>query len=603
MRQTIAHLNRWRADQSGEKVAYYVQRQDGFEPVTHAENYTLVTNLALGLVALGAAKGDRIAIISNTRAEWSQFDSAILSFGGVVVGIYPTSTAEQIRYILDHSQTRFVIAENKAQFDKVRLAGPEFVEKMVVMDSDGLTPGDWLTLDEVATQGKFRLAQKPHLPDELRDAVQPEDIAALIYTSGTTGPPKGVVMRHNNLVQVAQTVAEFLGLHDQDVGVIYLPLAHSLQRVSNYIGTAVGITGYYLADMSKLVEVSKVVQPTVLSAVPRVYEKIHTAVLTGIDQAPPRSQKLARAALTVGHEVAQRRRQQQPIPFGLRLKHALYNRLVYRKLRAALFGGRMRFLSSGAAPISLELLHFFDAIGLPIYEGYGLTETTSPITVNRPGEVKFGTVGRPLPGSHVKIADDGEILLQGPGVFTEYYKDPAATRDAFTADGWFQTGDIGELDADGYLRITDRKKNIIVTAGGKNIAPANIEHVLMAHPLVSQVLVHGDRRNYLVALITLDPDALLNWANAHHKGSLSYEELTQDGEVTAVVQSIVDKANGSLARYEQIKYFRILPEEVSVENGLLTPTLKLKRRSVEERYGDWLDGMYGQGGSGATPPL
>lgn len=594
MRQTIAHLNWWRAEQSGDKIAYYVQRQDGYEPVTHAENYMRVTNLALGLVALGAAKGDRIAIISNTRAEWSQFDSAILSFGGVVVGIYPTSTAAQIRYILDHSETRLVIAENKAQYDKVRLAEPEFVQKIVVMDSDGLTPGNWLTLDEVATQGKFLLAQKPHLPDELRDAVQPEDMAALIYTSGTTGPPKGVVMRHNNLVLVAQTVAEFLGLHDQDVGVIYLPLAHSLQRVSNYIGTAVGVTGYYLEDMTKLVEVCKVVQPTVLSAVPRVYEKIHTAVLTNIDHAPPRRQKLARTALAVGHEVAQRRRQQQSIPFSLKLKHALYDRLVYRKLRAALFGSHTRFLSSGAAPISLELLHFFDAIGLPIYEGYGLTETTSPITVNRPGEVKFGTVGRPLPNSHVKIAADGEILLKGPGVFTEYYKDPAATRDAFTADGWFQTGDVGELDADGYLRITDRKKNIIVTAGGKNIAPANIENLLMAHPLISQVLVHGDRRNYLVALLTLDPDALLAWANDHHKGSLSYEELTQDADVVALVQGTVDKTNQSLARYEQIKYFRILPEEVSVENGLLTPTLKLKRREMETRYEEWLDGMYGR---------
>jgi len=326
--------------------------------------------------------------------------------------------------------------------------------------------------------------------------------------------------------------------------------------------------------------------------VPRVYEKIHTAVMSGIEQAPPRRQELARTALAVGDEVARRRRQEQPIPFSLKLRHAFYERLVYRKLRAALFGHRMRYLSSGAAPISPQLLAFFDAIGFPIYEGYGLTETTSPITVNRPGEVKFGTVGRPLPGSQVKIAADGEILLKGPGVFTEYYKDPAATHDAFTADGWFRTGDIGELDTDGYLRITDRKKNIIVTAGGKNIAPANVENLLMAQPLISQVLAHGDRRKYLVALITLDPDALLTWANNHHKGALRYEELTQDREVVALVQEMVNKANGSLARHEQIKYFRILPEEVSVENGLLTPTLKLKRRVMETRYEEWLDEMY-----------
>jgi len=592
MRQTIAHLNHWRAQQSGNEVAYYVQRQGRFEPITHAESYTLMTNLALGLVDLGAKKGDRIAILSNTRAEWSQFDNAILSFGGIVVGIYPTSTVEQIRYILDHSETRLVIAEDKNQVDKVRQAEPSFVEKMVVIDSADMVPGDWLTLDEVATQGKFLLAQKPHLPDELRDAVQPEDMAALIYTSGTTGPPKGVVMRHNNLVHVAQTVADFLALTDKDVGITYLPLAHSLQRVSNYIGTAVGVTGYYQTDMNQLVATCQVAQPTVLTAVPRVYEKIHTAVMTGVDQAPPRRQKLARTALAVGDEVARRRRQGQPIPFSLKLRHALYERLVYRKLRAALFGLRMRYLSSGAAPISPQLLAFFDALGFPIYEGYGLTETTSPITVNRPGEVKFGTVGRPLPGSQVKIAADGEILLKGPGVFTEYYKDPAATRDAFTADGWFCTGDIGELDADGYLRITDRKKNIIVTAGGKNIAPANIENVLAAHPLISQVLVYGDRRKYLVALITLEPDALLAWANDHHKGAMRYEELTQDSDVVALVQELVNKANGSLARYEQIKYFRILPEEVSVENGLLTPTLKLKRRVMETRYEEWLDEMY-----------
>jgi long-chain acyl-CoA synthetase len=592
MQPTIVHLNKWRAQQAWEKVAYYVWREGAYVPVTYRESFTLSLNLGAGLVALGVGKGDRVAIISQTRPEWMQFDSAILSIGAVVVGIYPTSTAEQTAYILNHSECRVAVVENKAQFDKVVSLEPAVLEQIVVIDHEGIPPGDWLTLDEVATQGKFLLAQKPKLPDELREAIQPEDMAALIYTSGTTGPPKGVVMRHNNLVKVACEVAEFLELRPDDIGIIYLPLVHSLQRVSAYIGLAVGITGYYLEDMLKLVETCRAVQPTVLSAVPRVYEKIHTAVLTNLAKAPPRRQQTIGRALAVGDEVARRRRQNQSIPLSLRLKHALYERLVYRKLRAALFGRRTRYLSSGAAPISPELLAFFDSVGLPIYEGYGLTETTSPITVNRPGAVKLGTVGRPLPGSQVKIADDGEILLKGPGVFTEYYKDPVATREAFTDDGWFRTGDIGELDTDGYLRITDRKKNIIVTAGGKNVAPANIENLLMAHPLISQVMVHGDKRNYLVALITLDPEAVLAWASEQGKGGLAYGELMEDGETAVLVQGIIDKANQSLARYEQIKYFRILPEEASVENGLLTPTLKLKRRAVEEKYAAWLDEMY-----------
>lgn len=590
--QTIAHLNYWRAQQSWHEVAYYARGEGEFTPVTHAENYTLCTNLAMGLVALGVGTGDRVAIISNTRAEWMQFDSAILSIGAVVVGIYPTSTAVQTAYILDHSECRVAVVENKAQFDKIAGLEPAALEQIIVIDSAGIPPGDWLTLDEVTTRGKFLLAQKPALPEELRQAVQPEDMALLIYTSGTTGPPKGVVMRHNNLVMIARDVADFLALRSDDVSVVYLPLAHSLQRVSAYIGQVVGITGYYLEDMTKLVETCRQVQPTVLSAVPRVYEKMHTAVMTGLDKAPPRRQRLARRALAVGAEVARRRRQNQPVPLALGLEQWLYDRLVLRKLRAALFGGRMRFLTSGAAPISPELLLFFEAIGLTIYEGYGLTETTSPITVNRPGQVKFGTVGRPLPGSQVKIAEDGEILLKGPGVFTEYYKEAAATRDAFTADGWFRSGDIGELDADGYLRITDRKKNMIVTAGGKNVAPANVENLLIASPLISQAVVHGERRKYLVALLTLDPEAILAWANDHGKGALTYEQLTRDAEIITLVQSMVDRANESLARYEQIKYFRILPEEMSVENDLLTPTLKLKRRAVEEKYGAWLDEMY-----------
>ncbi|MCP4362129.1 MAG: AMP-binding protein, partial [Chloroflexi bacterium] len=452
MQETITYLNHWRAAQSPDEVAYYYQVDDRFQPLTYRENQTLTTNLAMGLADLGVEKGDRVAIVSGTRAEWFQFDSAILNIGGIVVGIYPTSTAAQMGYILDHSETRVVVVEDKTQFEKIASLEPATLEKIIVIDSDGMVPGGWLTLDECATQGKMLLAQQPDLPAERRAAVQPEDMATLIYTSGTTGLPKGVVMRHNNLVNIAQSVAEFLDLDSDDVGITYLPLAHSLQRLTSYVGTAVGMTGYFLSDITKLVETSKQVQPTALAAVPRIYEKIHSAIMAGLEKAPPRRRQFMQNGLAAGEAYARCQRQNKPVPFLLKLKHAFYERLLYCKIRAALFGSRMSYLSSGAAPISPDLLAFFDGVGLPIYEGYGLTETTSPITLNRPGDVKFGTVGRPLPGSQVKIANDGEILLKGPGVFTEYYKNPTATRHAFTADGWFCSGDIGELDEDGYLR-------------------------------------------------------------------------------------------------------------------------------------------------------
>jgi len=590
--RTIAHLYYRRAQQSADAVAFYAEGDGQYRPFTWDENHQRTTELAMGFYALGTRKGDRIAIVSETRYEWNRYDAAILSLGAVTIGIYPTSTADQVVYILRHSESRIAILEDRAQLEKIAGLDLPGLECVVLIDSEDTPPGKWLSTDQLAEKGRALLEENPDLPAQCRDQVEPQDIASIVYTSGTTGPPKGVVLRHENLYEIAEIVKDCFELTSEDVALVLLPMAHILQRVNTYVGTSVGLSGHFLRDATKFVETCQMTNPTVISGVPRVFEKIHARIMAGVAQAPPNRQRMIQNALEAGRQRTALVQRRQPLPLSLRFKLAVYERLIFSKLRAAVFGNRIRYLTSGAAPLGLEQLEFFHAIGLPLFEGYGLTETSSPITLNLQTSFKIGTVGPTLPGSEVKIADDGEILLKGPGVFSEYYKDPEATRLAFTDDGWFKSGDIGELDEEGFLRITDRKKNLIITAGGKNIAPANIENLMMGDPYIGQMMVCGDKRKYLVALVTLDEDAIKEWANRHGKGNLSYTALTEDEEVRGFVGAAVEKGNQSLARFEQIKYFRILPEPLDVASGLITPTLKLKRRIVEERYGHLLEEMY-----------
>lgn len=590
--RTIAHLYDRRAQQSADAVAFYAEDEGQYRPFTWGETQQRTTELAMGLYALGARKGDRIAIVSETRHEWNRFDASILGLGAVTIGIYPTSTADQVAYILRHSESRIAILEDGAQLAKIASLDVPGLEHLVLIDSEGVPAGEWLSTDQLAEKGRAVLQENPDLPAQYRDQVEPQDIASIVYTSGTTGPPKGVVLRHENLYEIAEIVKDCFDLTSEDVALVLLPMAHILQRVNSYVGASIGLSGHFLRDATKFVETCQMANPTVISGVPRIFEKIHARIMAGVAQAPPSRQRLIQNALDAGRQRTALVQRGQPLPLSLRLKLALYERLIFSKLRAAVFGNRIRYVTSGAAPLGIEQLEFFHAIGLPLFEGYGLTETSSPITVNLQTAFKIGTVGPPLPGSEVKIAGDGEILLKGPGVFSEYYKDPEATRQAFTEDGWFKSGDIGVMDEAGFLRITDRKKNLIITAGGKNVAPANIENLMMGDPYIGQVMVCGDRRKYLVALVTLDEDAIKAWANRHGKEQLSYTALTEDEEVQKLVSAAIDRGNQSLARFEQIKYFRILPEPLDVASGLITPTLKLKRRIVEERYGHMLEEMY-----------
>ncbi len=583
---TIPELFERQSARFADKInTYHKDRASGrWTATTWGQAARHVRSLANALLARGVQPGDRIGVIAETRVEWVQCDLAIVCVGAVTVGVYPTSTAAQCAYVLDHAETALVVVEDVAQLEKVRPTLPPCVRDLVLIDApQGPLPAGTTTLAALLAEGDAYAAAHPAAYDARRRQVRPEDLAMLVYTSGTTGPPKGVMLTHKNVMRTVVAVTSAVPTRDDELSVVFLPLAHSLQRTTSYAGLWTGGTGVFAERLDLIVEHMKQFKPTIQPAVPRIYEKIHARILAMLHDAPPRRRRIFDWAVGVGREVARRSREGQPVSPLLRAQHALADRLVLRRIREV-FGGNIRFMISGAAPIAVELLEFFHACGVLVLEGWGLTETTAPATVNRPEQFKFGTVGLDLPCCETKIAEDGEILVRGENVFTGYYRDPDATREAFTDDGWFKTGDIGTKDAAGFLRITDRKKELIVTAGGKNISPANIENtVKSASPLISQCVVFGDKRRFLVALIALDPE------------EAKVVSARRGVPVTALepeVRVAIEKANDQLARYETIKRFRVLDQELTVQDDLLTPTLKLKRKNIQARYGALIDVMY-----------
>ncbi|HVY61441.1 MAG TPA: AMP-binding protein, partial [Planctomycetota bacterium] len=467
-------------------------------------------------------------------------------------------------------------AEQKAKLDAARAQCPALEHAIAFADMDSL-----------AARGAAALARDPGAFERLVAAVEPADLATIIYTSGTTGPPKGAMLTHRNLASVLEATRDMLPLGPDDIGVAFLPLAHSLQRVASYGGIAFGVRGAFAESIEKLPESWREIRPTVQASVPRIWEKAYARAQGMVEGGTPLRKALFGWALGVGKRMAEYRRRgaERFAPRSLKLQHALAERLVFSRVKAV-FGGRVRFLTSGGAPISVEILEFFYAMGILVLEGWGLTETAAPATLNTPDAFKFGTVGRALAGTEVKIAADGEVLVRGPGVFQGYWRDPEATREAFTGDGFFKTGDVGEIDADGFLRITDRKKSLIVTSAGKKIPPANVEAAVKKHaPIVSQVYVHGDRRSFLVALVTLDP-----------------EEAKRAADPAAAAAAGFEAANRELARYEQVKRWKVLDREFTQEEGLLTPTLKQKRKAIAERYAAEIEALYAAGEDGERAP-
>ena len=594
IRRTIAHMQHQRMSSKPNKDNLYYKKGETWTPISNNETLQGATEIAMGLWSLGIRHGDRVSVMSASRPEWALMDSAVLSIGGTVVSIYPTSTQDAVQYILDHSGSKVAILENASHWNLIEpeLGNIANLQHVIMIDATDMPAGDWIDLDKIRLLGRDLLKEQPNLPNEARDAVQPTDLASLMYTSGTTGRPKGVALNHDMIYTVVEILDSLVTFEDGDTGVIYLPMSHILQRINVYLGNYSGLVGYFAPSILDFVETCQAAHPRALSGVPRVFEKIHARIMAGVEQAPPTRQKIFHRAIEIGRKRVQLEEAGKSVPLGIRLQSALFERLVYSKLRAGIFGNNIEYLTCGAAPISTELLEFYYAIGLPIYEGYGLTETSSPITLNLPDKHRIGTVGPALPGSQVKIAEDGEVLLKGPSVFQEYYNNPEATSDSFTEDGWFMSGDIGELDSEGFLRITDRKKYLIITAAGKNIAPAPLEQQLLQHPLIGQVVVHGDQRKYLSALLTLDPEALAVWAEQNGKAGKSSAELASDAAIQSEVNAFVESVNSKVARYETIKKFTILPEEFSIDNGYLTPSMKIKRKAIEADFVDTLDSMY-----------
>ncbi|MCP2327870.1 long-chain acyl-CoA synthetase [Hamadaea flava] len=561
------------ADRHPEAVQFLLDDRQ----VTCAQFRDEVVALARGLIAAGVGPGDRVGLMSRTRYEWTLTDYAIWAVGGVTVPIYETSSPEQVRWILADSGAVACVTESAAHSETVREAAPLLTEVWQI-DAGALT--------EVTTRGS---AVEPGAVDERRAGIRADDTATIIYTSGTTGRPKGCVLSHRNmLADIGNAVPELSVLfHEGSTTLLFLPLAHAFARLLQIGAVSARVQTAFAPDVKNLVADLARVRPTFVLAVPRVFEKVYNSARQKahgdgkgriFDAAEATAIAYSRAMETGGPGL------------GLKLKHALFDRLVYGKLRAAL-GGRCTAAISGGAPLGERLGHFYRGIGLLVLEGYGLTETSPAITFNREGAQKIGTVGRPLPGVTVRIAEDGEILAKGDIIFREYFNNPAATAEAIT-DSWFHTGDLGELDDEGYLRITGRKKEILVTAGGKNVAPAVLEDRVRAHPLVSQCVVVGDQKPFIAALVTLDEESLPDWLAGQGRVAETLDDLRDDPAVRAAIQSAVDDANKAVSKAEAIRVFRILPRDFTEATGELTPSMKVKRAVVMKEYADEIDAIY-----------
>lgn len=553
----------------------------------------LVESLAAGLQSIGLHKGDRIAILANTRLEWAALDLATLGLGAVTVPLYPSSTPEDIAFILHDSHAKVFVVESQDFLRKLEKVwqNPSLrrPEKIVVIDSSTAKTGELLTLDEVHQQGELALKTSPTLYELAAQELKAEDVATIIYTSGTTGRPKGVVHTHTQVLSEVSDAFPLLGVSSNDITLTFLPFAHVLGRIEIWGHAVIGYTMGFAESIDRLKQGFQEIRPTLIVAVPRIFEKIHAGILAQADISPLR-RKSFDWALGIGREVSLCKQNKKAIPLDVALQYAIARKLVFDSIQERL-GGRLRFAVCGGAPLSQAISEFFHAAGVLILEGYGLTETTAAITVNTPFDYKFGTVGKPIGDVRIKIAEDGEVLVQSKKVMKEYLGDHDATIEAMK-DGWFHTGDIGELDTDGHLRLTDRKKDLIKTAGGKYVAPQRLDGLVRMSPFVSNVHIHGDNRKYCVALITLSKETIEPWAEDAGIEAASFAELTRHSKIKELIRQAVAEANSHLAPFETIKNFAILEEDFTVENGELTPSLKVKRKVVEERYKDVLESLY-----------
>ena len=585
--KTVASLPGSAAERFASNIAARHREGDRWKEVSYAEAGQQIDELALGLVELGVEPGDRVCILANTRLEWTLASYAISAAGAVIVPVYPTNSPHECKWVAGDSGARAIVCEDEGQRQKIDQIRDELTDLEHVI---GIEPGAGdMTLDELRERGGG--GEGSELSSR-QDKVERDDAWIIIYTSGTTGPPKGVVLTHANAMQVCHIVEELEFVKPDETTYLYLPLAHIFALLTQLASYDQGTTiVYFGGDSKKILEEVVETRPTYLPSVPRIFEKLYGAATKMQENASEEDKQRFQGAIKLGVEVRRRQQRGEPVPEEMQAQFDQADEQIFAKVRQ-LFGGQVRQAVSGAAPIAPEILEFFYAAGIPVMEGWGMTETTGVGTVGTLDDFKFGTVGRSLPGVEIQISDeDGEILMRGPNVFREYWGNPEATADTLI-DGWLHTGDLGELDDEGFLKITGRKKDIIITAGGKNLTPANLENDLKQSPFISQAVMYGDRKPYPVALITLDPEEMLPWAKENglpeDLGALAEAEQVQE-----MVQKELDRANSNYAQVEQIKKFRILDHDLAIDSGELTPTLKVKRNVVYDRYGDVFESMYG----------
>jgi long-chain acyl-CoA synthetase len=591
---SVARMFYDRVEKSANREAYrFPDADEVWHSMTWAETGDHVTRLAAGLVALGIQPEERVAIASGTRYEWIFADLAVNAAAAATTTVYPSTAAEDVAYILADSGSRIVFAEDDEQIKKLTEKRSELPDVMKIVTFDGQADGDWIIgFDDLEALGVELLEKDPKVIEQRVAAIEPDDLATLIYTSGTTGRPKGVRLSHGGWTfeGAALEAGGFLG--EDDLEFRWLPMAHSFGKVLLTAQLAEGFACAIDGRVPKIVENLAIVKPTFMGAAPRIFEKAYGRIIGMVEEEGGAKLTIFRWAEGVGREYSRAVRSGKPVSPVLKVKYAVADRLVFAKVRER-FGGRIKFFISGAAALSQDIAEWFHGAGILILEGYGLTETSAGAYVNRPDAYKLGTVGIPLPGTESKIAEDGEVLLKGPNIMQGYHNLESESSSALLGGGWLATGDIGEIDDEGFLRITDRKKDLFKTSGGKYVAPSYVEGVFKGVcSLASQMVVHGNDRNFCSALITLDADAVAAWAESHGMSGKSYSEIVSSPEMHEVISNDVDALNAKLNRWETIKKFAILDHDLSVESGELTPSLKLKRKVVEENYRDILDGFY-----------
>ena len=590
--KTIHEMYKHFSETRTDLPAYYLKRRGQYAPVPWSEFWEKIENFAMGLMALGMEPRDPVTILGLTREEWDVADKAVMGAGGIAVGCYHSNTPSQVQHVAHHSESRFFVVENRDQWEKVVQVRSELplVKRFILMDPEGVEDPDVVTFQDVMDLGR---KEKTTYEEEFKkrfSSVKSEDTAIIFYTSGTTGPPKGAMLTHGNVLDACRANRDMNIFAAQDFSVIWLPMPHIYGRIAMIAGTYIGMNGYYAESLDKIIENIQEIKPTIFYSVPRIFEKVYSRVMGQLAGSSPVRQKIFHWAHKVGLDRSRTLQSGKPVPIKTELQYRVADALVFKKIRQA-FGGRIRIIISGGAPISKEILEFFHAADILPLELYGITETLL-CTMNRPDCYRFGSVGPAGPGVQIRIADDGEILVKSDMIFKGYLKDEEKTKEVLNQDGWYATGDIGILDEDGFLFITDRKKDILITAGGKNVAPQNIENLMKTSPYISQIMVYGDRKPFLTGLITLDEEEIKTWAVSQGVQTGDFKDLCEHPRVGELIDSIIREKNREMASYEQLKYFKIIPEEFSQESGTLTATLKVRRREVIKRYGELLEAFY-----------